>query len=62
MVKNNIIKWFISLIVLISILIVFIPIFQELGINFGFMPIFIFGIVLILVLVFSLWIKEHFMA
>lgn len=60
MVKVDPIKEVISVIMLVFILVAFIPIFQELGVNFSFMLLFILAIILIGIILIALWIKERF--
>ena len=60
MVRADPIKEFMSLIVLLVLVIAFIPLFQELGVDYSFMPIFIFAMVVIVILTIILWIKEKF--
>lgn len=59
MARNNLFQDFISMFLALSILVVFIPIFQEMGVNYSFMQLFIFAIILIFIVGIILWIKER---
>ena len=60
MARSNPIKELMSAIIALFILVAFIPIFKEMGVNFSFMPLFIFAIILIFIVGIIVWLKEQF--